>query len=223
MASLIKAFGNMFREKRDRAAKALADPVRDGKFAIEDSKKQVGEYTTQVAKLRAETIKQKANHKDALAEAKKYTRYAEQAGKAGKKEDVETAVAQIQKWTNRAKELKDQIDRNEKVETNLRSQLDAARTKISRAEQNHQTLAARKKGAEIRKSLAMASSQFAEGQGGLSALDDLAESVRDEEAEAEAFEEMSAPAVETSLEDKYCGGGCGGGDADMVAKFMQGK
>ncbi len=37
MASLFKAIGNMFREKRDNAAKALADPVRDGKFAIEDS------------------------------------------------------------------------------------------------------------------------------------------------------------------------------------------
>lgn len=219
MASLFKAIGNMFREKRDNAAKALADPVRDGKFAIEDAKKQIREYTTQVAKLRAETIKQKANHKDALDEKKKYTNIAEQAGKAGNEADVTLAVEQIQKWTDRSKELKDQIDRNEKVETNLRSQLDAARTKVSRAEQNHQTLAARKKGAEIRKSLAMASSQFAEGQGGLSALDDLEESVRNEEAEAEAFEEMAAPGIETDLADKYSSGGVD--SEDMVAKFMK--
>jgi len=219
MASLFKAIGNMFREKRDNAAKALADPVRDGKFAIEDSKKQIREYTTQVAKLKAETIKQKANHKDALAEKKKYEGIAKKAGEAGNEDDVRTSVEQIQKWTNRAKELKDQIDRNEKVETSLRAQLDAARTKVSRAEQNHQTLAARKKGAEIRKSLAQASSQFAEGQGGLSALDDLEDAVRDEEAEAEAFEEMSAPAIETDLADKY---GSGGADVDdMVAKFMK--
>lgn len=219
MASLFKAIGNMFREKRDNAAKALADPVRDGKFAIEDAKKQIREYTTQVAKLRAETIKQKANHKDTLAEKKKYTNIAEQAGKAGNEDDVKLAVEQIQKWTNRAKELKDQIDRNEKVEANLRTQLDAARTKVSRAEQNHTTLAARKKGAEIRMSLAKASSQFAEGQGGLSALDDLEESVRNEEAEAEAFEEMAAPGIETDLADRY---GSGGADSeDMVAKFMK--
>ena len=219
MASLFKAIGNMFREKRDSAAQALADPVRDGKFAIEDAKTQIREYTTQVAKLRAETIKQKANLKDATEGKKKYTNIATKAGEAGNKADVETAIGQIQKWTAREKELKEQIARNEKVETNLRAQLDAARTKVSRAEQNHQTLAARKKGAEIRMSLAKASSQFAEGQGGLSALDDLDEAVRNEEAEAEAFEEMSAPAVETDLTGKY---GSGGVDADeLMAKFMK--
>ncbi len=221
MASFFGTIKNVFREKRDNAAKALADPVRDGKFAIEDAKKQIREYTTSVAKLRAETIKQKANHKDALGEKKKYTIIAEKAGAAGNEDDVKMSVEQIQKWTSRAKELKDQIDRNEKVETNLRAQLDAARTKVSRAEQNHQTLAARKKGAEIRKSLAMASSQFAEGQGGLSALDDLEESVRNEEAEAEAFEDMSAPAVETDLADKY--GGDGADSDDMVSKFMKSR
>ena len=219
MASLLKAFGNMFREKRDKAAKALADPVRDGKFAIEDAKKQIREYTTQVAKLRAETIKQKANHKDALDEKKKYERIAGQAGKADNEDDVRTAVEQIQKWTGRASELKNQITRNEQVETNLRKQLDAARTKVSRAEQNHQTLAARKKGAEIRMSLAKASSQFSEGQGGLSALDDLEDAVRDEEAEAEAFEEMAAPGVESNLEDKYSGAGAD--TDDMMAKYMK--
>lgn len=219
MASLFKAIGHMFREKRDNAAKALADPVRDGKFAIEDAKKQIREYTTSVAKLRAETIKQKANHKDALAEKTKYTKIAEQAGKAGNEDDVKMAVEQIQKWTGRSKELKEQITRNEQVETNLRKQLDAARTKVSRAEQNHQTLAARKKGAEIRLSLAKASSDFAEGQGGLSVLDDLEDAVRDDEAEAEAFEEIAAPGVESDLADKY---GSGTADEDdMVAKFMK--
>jgi phage shock protein A len=218
MASLFKAIGNMFREKRDQAANALADPIRDGKFAIEDSKKQIREYTTQVAKLKAETIKMKADHKDALSEKKKYENIAKKAGEAGNESDVRTAVEQIQKWTNRANELKGQIAKNETVETNLRKQLDAARTKVSRAEQNHQTLAARKKGAEIRKSLAQASAEFAEGQGGLAALDDLEDAVRQEEAEAEAFEDMSAASVETDLSEKY---GSGNADADdMVAKFM---
>jgi len=220
MASLFKAFGNMFREKRDKAAKALADPIRDGKFAIEDSKKQIRDYTTQVAKLRAETIKMEAEHKDAGEEKKKYTRIAEQAGKAGNKADVETAVAKITQWTTRAAELKKQIDMNKKTQENLQTQLERARTKVNRAEQNHQTLAARKKGAEIRKSLAMASSQFAEGQGGLAALDDLDEAVRNDEAEAQAFEEMAAP-VDEGLEDKYGSGSAA--EDDMVAKFMAGS
>lgn len=220
MASLFKAIGNMFREKRDQAAKVLADPVRDGKFAIEDSKKQIREFTTQVAHLRAETIKQKANLKDALAEKKKFESIAKKAGEANNTDDVRTAVEAIQKWTTRAGELKSQVDKNEQIETNLRKQLDATRTKISRAEQNHQTLAARKKGAEVRKSLAMASSKFADGQGGLAALDDLEDAVRDEEAEAQAFEEMAAPVDEAAdLTEKY---GSGGVDTDdMMAKYLK--
>ena len=219
MASLFGAFKNMFREKRDQAAKALADPVRDGKFAIEDSKKQIREYTTQVAKLRAATIKMEQDHRDALAEKKKYTRIATQAGDAGNKDDVQTAVGKITEWGNRASELKKQIDANATTQKNLQAQLERARTKVNRAEQNHQTLAARKKGAEIRKSLAAASQLFAEGQGGLAALDDLDEAVRNDEAEAQAMEEMSAPADE-GLDEKY---GSGSGDEDdMVAKFMTG-
>lgn len=219
MASLFGAFKNMFREKRDQAAKALADPIRDGRFAIEDSKKQILKFTTDVAHLRAATIKLEAEHKDALDEKKKYTRIAEQAGSAGNKDDVTTAVGKIQEWSSRASELKKQVDANKTTQTNLMSQLERARTKVNRAEQNHTTLAARKKGAEIRKSLAMASAQFADGEGGLAALDDLDEAVRNEEAEAQAFEEMSAPADE-GLEDKYGGGSAG--EDDMVAKFMAG-
>lgn len=216
--SLFKAIGNMFREKRDQAAKALEDPIRDGKFAIEDSKTAIRKFTTDVAHLRAATIKLEQEHKDALSEKKKYEGIAGAAGKAGNKDDVETAVGKITQWTTRAAELKRQIDNNKKTQQNLQSQLEKSRTKVNRAEQNHQTLAARKKGADIRKSLAMASSKFAEGQGGLAALDNLEDAVRDTEAEAQAFEEMAAPADE-GLEDKYAAGASG--EEDMVAKFMK--
>ena len=39
MASLIKAIKNMIRGKKDSVAQSLADPVNDGKFAIEDSER----------------------------------------------------------------------------------------------------------------------------------------------------------------------------------------
>lgn len=219
MAKFWTMVSNMFREKRDAAAQSLADPIRDGKFAIEDSKKQIREYTSQVARLRAETIMQKQEMADALAEQKKYEAIAKKAGDAGHEEDVVSAVNQIQKWTARVTELKTQIAKSEKVETNLRQQLDIARTKVARAEQNHQTLAARQKGAEIRKSLAMASQQFADGQSGLAALDDLEKAVKQEEAEAEAMEEVAAPAVETDLSAKY--GSSSVDTEDMVAKYLK--
>ena len=50
MASLWKAFKNSWREKKDAAAEAMADPIRDGKYAIEDSKKKIAEIKTNIAK-----------------------------------------------------------------------------------------------------------------------------------------------------------------------------
>lgn len=227
MASLFKAIGNVFREKRDQAAKKLADPVRDGKFAIEDSKKQIRDHTTTVAQLRAETIKSKRKLIDAQSEKKKYDRFAKKAGEratskrriAGNQDDLRAAVEKLQEWTTRCTELSSQIEKNEGVETNLRKQLDAARTKVARAEQNHTTLAARKKGAALRTSLAKASQTFA-GQVGLGALDELEDAVLQEEAEAEAFEEMAAPGVDKGLEEKYGSGGSVSTE-DMMAKYMK--
>lgn len=218
MASLFGALKNMFREKRDNAAKALSDPIRDGKFAIEDSKKQIRDYTTQVAKLRAATIKMENEHKEANAERKKYESAAKRAGADGNEDAVRAAVGKMTQWKTRADELKKQIDANTNTQKNLQAQLDRARTKVTRAEQNHQTLAARKKGAEIRKNLAKASQQFAEGQGGLAALDDLEDAVLEDEAEAQAFEEMSAPSDDDSLEEYMSAGGAA--EDDLVAKFM---
>lgn len=220
MASLFKAIGNVFREKRDQAAKKLADPVRDGKFAIEDSKKQIRDHTTTVAQLRAETIKSKRKLTDAQSEKKKYDRFAKKAGEAGNQDDLRAAVEKLQEWTTICTELSSQIEKNEGVETNLRKQLDAARTKVARAEQNHTTLAARKKGAALRTSLAKASQTFADGQVGLGALDELEDAVLQEEAEAEAFEEMAAPGVDKGLEEKYGSGGSVNTE-DMMAKYMK--
>ena len=52
MASFIKAFSNMLRGVKDEVADKMADPVRDGKLAIEDSEKQIAKFTEQVAHVR---------------------------------------------------------------------------------------------------------------------------------------------------------------------------
>ena len=54
MPKLFKALGNWVRAKDEEAAKAMSDPVRDSRFAIDDSKKQIGEFTGKIASLIAE-------------------------------------------------------------------------------------------------------------------------------------------------------------------------
>lgn len=215
MGKLFSAIKNVFRERRDQAAEALGDPVRDGRFAIEDSEKQIVSFRTEVARLRKETIKQEAQRKEALLEKKKYDGLAKQAAAKGNAEDVGAFAAKVQEWDLKVKEFKTQIDKNNEVTTNLRRQLDAADTKVQRAKSNHQALAARKKGADIRNSLAKASSQFNTSQGGLAALDALEDAVLDSEAEAEALEEMTI-SPDADRESKYTTNA----PADLAAQYM---
>ena len=218
MGKLWNAIGNVFRERRDKAAEALGNPVRDGKFAIEDSEKQIASFRTEVARLRAETIKMEKQHKNALAEKKKFDGFAKQAAADGKADDVATCAAKVQEWGRKATELKGQISKNEQVTAGLRKQLDAADSKVQRAKSNHQALAARKKGADIRNKLAQSSQAFTEGQGGLAALDALEDAVEDSEAQAEAFEEMSTSG-EPDMEAKYGAGGSADAEG-LAARYM---
>jgi len=218
MGKLFNAIRNVFREKRDQAAKSLGDPVRDGKFAIEDSEKQIAEFRSEVARLRKETIKMEARYQNALAEKKKWDDFAKQAAAEGKENDVISCAEKVQEWELKMSEHKGQIKKNESVTANLRKQLDAAESKVQRAKANHQALAARKAGADIRNKLAKSSKAFAEGQGGLSALDDLEDAVLDSEAEADAFEEMGT-SQEEDLEAKYGSGGSSSAK-DLAAKYM---
>ena len=54
MASLLRSVSNWIRGKRDDAANKLKDPIRDGKFAIEDTEKQIAGFTQRVAALVAQ-------------------------------------------------------------------------------------------------------------------------------------------------------------------------
>lgn len=219
MASLFNSIKNYFRQARDDAAESLADPVRDGKFAIEDATKQERQFRTEVANLIA-SIKEQA--KDLVAvqgQEQKFDRIAKIAAanfKAGDKSaesDVRDAASKVQQARSRIAELQKQIEQSRAIEANLRTQLDNVRNKIARAEQNHATLSARHKSAQIRRSLSAAAAKISQGGGGLSALDDLEKAVNKEEAHAEAYEEM-AVASASSLEDKYAGATAGGSLAD---------
>ncbi len=73
---------------------------------------------------------------------------------------------------------------------------------------HHAELAARSEGARIRTELAKASSAFNSSESPLAALDDLQNAVDASEAEAEAWEDLSAEerGSTQALEEKYGGG-----------------
>ena len=207
MASLLKAIKNWGRKRRDDAANALADPVRDGKFAIEDSEKQITQFESQVARLMAENKRIKRNKIEADADVKKFGRSAENALKAG---NETAALTLIESQTNAqkiAKQFGAEIKKNQQLIDKLRNQLNKARSKVAQAKSNHVSLSARHEAAKVRKELAQASSGFGEG-GPLSALEDLQNAVDADESEAEAYEELAGEQTsEDDLVEQFSGGG----------------
>jgi phage shock protein A len=222
MAKVFKALGNWLRAKDEDAAKAIGDPVRDGKFAIEDSKKQIADFTQKIAKLVASNKRMERERTDAEAEARKFQTFAERAAADGAADDVRTALEQRAQAEQRLTTLDSEIENTSQLIAQLRGQLNSSRARVASAESNLVRMSARMEGAKVRQELAKASSSFSTGDSPLAALDNLEREVETLETEAEAWEELSTdPAADAqkSLEDKY--GAAGSSDVDdEVAKLM---
>ena len=219
MASLLKSIANWWRGKKDSAAEALKDPVRDGKFAIEDSEERIREFQKKVAQFMAvgKQIDREITSKE--KEVAKWDNIARKAASAGKPEDVAEAVQAKQRAEQVLSEKKAQQERNEAILQKLRDQLQSAMAKVAQAKSNYAQLVARHEGAKVRKELAEAASEFG-GDGALAELNDLQKAVDSEESEAEAFEELAGETGgPADLEDKYGAGSDADVDAE-VARLM---
>lgn len=199
MPGLFRSIRNFFREKKDQAAEAIGDPVRDAKYDIEDSKKQIADFERKVAQLMASNNGIKRRLDAAKDEVKKWGDLARRAAEAGNKDDVTQAITNKKAAETKATGFKREIAANEKIITSLRNQLSAARMKIAKAESNQTQLAARLEGAKVRKELTEAASGF--GGGPLAALDDLEQAVDAAECEADAYADLHDDGED--LEDKY--------------------
>ena len=94
---VLGAVYNWFRAKNQEAAEAMSDPVRDGKLAISDSERQIGEFTSKIATLIAETKNLERQLNDSKSEVVKYGNVAAAALKAGNEADAREAIALKQK------------------------------------------------------------------------------------------------------------------------------
>ncbi|MBZ0264404.1 PspA/IM30 family protein [bacterium] len=222
MPNLWQSIKNTIRGKGDELANKMADPVRDGKIAIEDSKKQIAKFTDKIAKLSAHNKKQHKTLEGYEADVQKYLGLAERAAKAGDRDDARQALELKSKAQERFDSLKKEVEQNEAILANLREGLTNARARVANAQSNMVSLEARREGAKVRTELAKASTEFSAGQSPLAALDDLEKAVNDDEASAEAWEEMAeVKDPGKSLEDKY--GSAKSSVDDELEKLMGGN
>lgn len=218
MASFWKSIKNTFRAKKDEAAEKLADPIRDGKYAIEDSEKKLAEIQGNIAKYSASIKKNQRQLDTEMADVKKWTSLAKKAAEAGKEDDVRKCITEKAQAESRANNLKKLIKTDETYLAQMKSQWQTNNNKVSQAKSNHAQLAVRKQMAEARK-------EFAKGAQGLNSdncfaeLDKLKDSVEADECEAEAFEEMAPTDSLADMEAAYGDTGDSAVD-DEVAKMM---
>lgn len=217
MASFFQVVKNWFRERKANAQKAIADPVREGKYAILDSKALIGKFRTEIAQFLASNKGVARSLENAKSDVDKWSRIVESAKSRGDADDVATAEAELSGAKRRAVEFKRQHDANEAAILNLKNQLKDAENKIAQAEGKHTALAARQNGVQIRKALAETSQRFGESGSPLAALDAFEDEVEAQEFEVEAMEELSVSGSE-SLATKYMASS-GTVDADYDAMF----
>jgi phage shock protein A len=218
---LIPALVNLFRGADEKAANALADPIRDGALAIKDAQKEVDQFLGQIHQLMTNTGLLESQLRDARGDADKYDTISRRAAAAGNREDVAAALAAKQQAEKTVKTLTTNVEANRTLEKKLRQQLAEARQKIATAEMNKARLAANLTGNKLRGNLAKASLEFSGKSKGLSALGQLEEADRKESAAADAWETLSLDtpdAQAASLEDKY--GGAAGSLEDEVERVM---
>lgn len=202
MASLWQGIKNMFREKKEQAALALADPVRDGKFAIEDAKKQEADFRHQVRDVVAEIKLMENQLTEKQADRKKYDSLAKkfaEAVKGGDKsqmDNLNAAAGQVEKLDADIAACKKSLASLQASRIGLQGELDKVRNRIVKAEQNYAVNAARIKAAKIKTTLNQSRAKIASGVTGLESLDDMEAAADRMEAESEATEEMAGAATD---------------------------
>jgi phage shock protein A len=218
MGKFWKAIKNTVRQHKDDAAEKLADPVRDGKYAIEDAKKKLAEINSTMAKYSASIKKNERKLDTELADIKKYGNLAKKAAAAGNEENVLKCITEKTQAQARADNLKKQIKTDLVYKNKMKNDWQKKNNEVSQAESNHAQLAVRKQMAEARK-------EFAKGTQGLDSdscfaeMNKLNEVVESDECEAEALEEMAPSDTLADMEAEYGAAG-DGAVADEVAKMM---
>lgn len=218
MAGFWKSIKNTLRQKKDEAAEKMSDPIRDGKYAIEDSKTKLAEIGSSIAKYSASIKKNQRSLDTELGDIRKFSNLAKKAAEAGNEDDVRKMIAEKSQAQQRADNLKKTIKSDEAYLAKMKSDWQKNNNKVSQAESNHSQLAVRKQMAEARK-------EFAKGAQGLDSdscfaeLDKLSDAVEADECEAEALEEMAPTDELADMEAKYGSTGDGAVD-DEVAKMM---
>ena len=202
-------FGRAGRVARGQANKGM-DAIEDVTF--DDTLKQtVRDMKTELQRVTRAAAEAMSNYNRLEAE---YQRYARQSGEwkdrakkaleAGREDLAKKALQKKGDADKQVQSMQQSIDMARQTSEKLKSQVRELKTKIEDAERNASTLIARKNAARAQRKVAEALAGAGEADNAFAALESFEESVKREEATAQAYESMSVdPSAE--LESEFAG------------------
>lgn len=199
--SLFATLKNYFRAASLNAENTLIDPVDQSALAIADSEKYAAKFKGAIAKAMAQNAILEAELKSASEDVVKFERIAQMASDNDNIEDAKQALTFKSAASDKAANLKVQIEASKNLISLERSQLEKVENRIRDAKNTKAILSARLQGAEARTELSKAGDTLT-GDTGLSKLDNLKKAVDKAEGEAGAFEELNHT-FDIPLTEKY--------------------
>ena len=203
MGKLLDNIVNIFRDGKNQLADKLADPIRDGKLAIEDAEKQIGVLSGKAAAIGRESNLLQEKVANAKQDADKYDRIAKAAAAAGNVDDVKTAAQAKHNAENQATTYQGIIDKNAATAKTILSQITELEGKIEEAKSNMARLEASITSDKLREESAKAD-VLGQSKTTFSSLDAIKHAADTAKASADAWETTkdSLHPVE-KLEEKY--------------------
>jgi phage shock protein A len=194
--SIIQSFTNMFRAHAEELDKSLADPARDGHFAIIDAEKEIQTFSTQLRDQKAKTIELRKQLEDATADVTKYDGISKKAAQAQDGDAVKSALTKKAAAQAKAESLTGMIHANEAIETAAQHHIDDVTGQINAAKNTEEQSKTRIQMASLRENLASSQANLVGGGNALSKINDLAKAADAAEAKAKATEEMASASPE---------------------------
>jgi len=218
-------FSNLF-DRASRVARGQAsrgmDALEDASFestlrqSVRDMRSELNKVVHASAEAMSNCNRLEAEHQHHREEADRWAERARKALQAGKEDLARKALAKKRECEQRLESLRPSLETARQTSETLRSQVARLKKRIEEAERNVSTLIARKNAAAAQKKVAQAMAGVGEADNAFAALAEFEESVKREEAQAKAYDDMAVD-PDSELEKEFAALDTTGVDAELEA------
>ena len=214
-------FGRASRVARGQANRGM-DAIEDATFestlkqTVRDMKTELNKVVRASAEAMSNYNRLETEYRHHTEETEQWTARAKKALEAGQEELARKALVKKKECEQRADSIRGSVESARRTSDKLKTQVAELRRRIEEAERNASTLIARKNAAAAQKKVAQAMAGVGEADNAFAALSEFEESVKREEAAAQAYDEMSI-APDTDLEKEFAALDSTSVDAEFAA------